>query len=568
MNRLISTSLALFLTLVTNAAFANNPDKTVSEKATPKNPNILLLVAEDLSPRIGAFGDALALTPNIDKLAEQSVRYTNVFTAAGVCAPSRAGLITGVHPNAIGAGGMRTSDFQHNGGTEYRSVPPVDVKAFPELLRKAGYWTYENSKLDYQFSGPLPEQGPFTLWDAEAGSTQGVYWNEREEGKPFFGMYAFLETHESGLLPRWDFSNGILPSVMGVMQWYWHLGTKEVIQPEDVTVPPYLPDSPGVRETIAQQYNNTITMDRVVGEILEQLKKDGLAEDTIVIWTTDHGDGFPRIKREANYTSLKVPMTIYWPEKWRPEHIKPGTVDNQLISFIDIAPTILAIAGAEKPDFLMGNDFSVKGGGGREHYFAAADRVEEAAERVRTVSDGRFKLMRNYRSVPSYQYSGFRSGMPMMKDLLSLHKQGKLNEDQEQFFQLRPYEQLFDTLNDPYELKDLAQNPDYKKQWLRLQKVLNEWQGRVKDYGEIPEKELALQFWPNGIEPITETPVVVVKNNKVTLTAKDNASIGYKIDDGEWLLYSLPLNISKGSSITAKAVRYGWGESEEVELTL
>ena len=534
----------------------------------PDQPNILLLVAEDLSPRIGAFGDQLARTPHIDQLASEGVRYTNTYTAAGVCAPSRAALITGVHPNAIGAGGMRTSDFHHNGGTEYLTVPPEEVKAFPELLRKAGYWTYEVNKLDYQFSGPLPESGPFTIWDTESGETRGAVWRDRPKDKPFFGMYAFLETHESGLLPRWSFEGGIVAGVMGIMQWKWHFGTDEVIQPEDVTVPPYLPDSPGVRETLAQQYNNTITMDEIVGEIRTKLEKDGLADNTIIIWTTDHGDGFPRVKREANRTSLEVPMVIYWPEKYRPEHIKPGTVDDQLLSFIDLPPAILAMGGAEKPDFMIGNDFTDKDGAGRQYYFAAADRVEEAPERVRTVSDGRFKLMRNYRQVPGYQFTQFRSAMPMMKDLVKLHKEGKLSDNQEQFFQLRPFEQLFDTLSDPYELNDIAGLPEHQEKLKELRAAMDDWQVRVKDYGEIPEKELALQFWPDGIQPVTAKPEIKLEQGKLVMAAKNNASIGYQVDGGDWLLYSEPLTVKEGSEVTAKAVRYGWAESEEVEIEL
>lgn len=558
MNVLQKTGLAMATALALSPALAAD------------QPNILFLVAEDLSPRIGAWGDELAETPNIDKLVAKGVKYTNVYTAAGVSAPSRAALITGAHPNAIGAGGMRTSDYHHNGGTEYLSVPPAEVKAFPELLREAGYWTYENNKLDYQFSGPLPGQGPFTIWDAEGTNNTSLDWTAADKDKPWFGMYAYLETHESGLLPRWEFDQPVTAAIMGIMQWKWHLGYESKVTPEDVIIPPYYPDTAGVRETIAQQYNNVATMDTIVGDLLAKLEADGEADDTIIIWTTDHGDGFPRIKREGNNVSLQVPMTIYWPEKWRPAHLKPGDVDEQIISFIDIAPTILNMAGAEQPEFMIGNDFLQEGGGGREYYFAAADRIEEAQERTRTVSDSKVKLIVNYRDVPGYQFSGFRSGMPMMASLLEEHEAGNLNEEQEQFFKVRPREQFYDLGNDPYELNNVIDDPAYAEDVARLRSQLAKWQEEVADYGLIPEKELALQFWPDGIQPITEPSEINVEGNTVTIVNPNPAaSIGYRLDGGPWLLYSGPITVAdENQNIITKAVRYGWAESEKTDILL
>ncbi|MGF1760129.1 sulfatase [Photobacterium sagamiensis] len=558
MNALKKTGLAVATAMAMSPALAAD------------QPNILFLVAEDLSPRIGAYGDEIAETPNIDKLVAKGVKYTNVYTAAGVSAPSRAALITGAHPNAIGAGGMRPSDYHLNGGTRYLAVPPEEIKAFPELLRKAGYWTYENNKLDYQFSEGLPETGPFTIWDKEGNNNTDLDWTAAKEDKPWFGMYAYLETHESGLLPRWDFDQDIMAAVMGIMQWKWHLGYESNVTPEDVTIPPYYPDSPGIRETIAQQYNNVATMDTIIGDLLAKLEADGEADDTIIIWTTDHGDGFPRVKREGNNVSLQVPMTIYWPEKWRPKHIKPGTTDDQIISFIDLAPTILAMGGAEQPDFMIGNNFVQENGGGREYYFAAADRIEEAEERTRTVSDSKYKLILNYLDVPSYQYSGFRAGMPMMRDLLALHEAGSLNEEQEQFFKVRPKEQFFDLSNDPYELNNVIDEPQYAEDIERLRSEMARWQSEVADYAVITEKELALQFWPDGIQPITESSELKIEGGKIVITnSNPAASVGYRVNGGDWKLYTGPIEIKDGlEDVITKAVRYGWAESEETYIKL
>jgi arylsulfatase A-like enzyme len=180
-----------------------------------ERPNILLLLAEDMSSRVGAFGDVIAVTPNLGALAEQGVRYDNVFTIAGVCAPSRAALITGVHQNAMGAGHMRSHGFAE---ARYRAVPPPDVKAFPELLRAASYFTYVSSKLDYQFSGTNVGQGPFTIWDEEAFRAASVSWRMRPEGRPFFGMYAYMETHQSGIFPRSGWPRSFVHLVTGIFQ--------------------------------------------------------------------------------------------------------------------------------------------------------------------------------------------------------------------------------------------------------------------------------------------------------------------------------------------------------------
>ena len=205
-----------------------------------ERPNILLLIAEDLSPRIEPYGDDLAKTPNLTKLGTKSIRYTSAFTTAGVCAPSRASLITGQHQISFGAQHMRTSTSPLG---KYLALPPDQVKAFPELLRKEGYFTFTDSKLDYQFSGIRSGSGPFTIWDSESASDTG--WRDRNENQPFFGMINFFETHESGVMR---------PS--GVPHSATHLATQlarlklvapEVTNPHDVKLPPYYPDNHVVR---------------------------------------------------------------------------------------------------------------------------------------------------------------------------------------------------------------------------------------------------------------------------------------------------------------------------------
>ena len=247
-----STVAALLVALAGTAAPANAADV---------RPNILLLVAEDLGLRIGTFGGPVAVTPRLDRMAREGTRYTRVFTTSGVCAPSRAALITGVHAISTGSQHMRTS----NKG--YKSVPPPEVKAFPELLRAAGYATFTDFKLDYQFSGTGGGSGPFTVWDEE-GFT--AHWRKLGGDRPFFGMVNFLETHESGVFPRLTLPRSGAHAVMQLVHLYLHRGHEDVVSPEDVTLPPYYPDTPLVRADVARHYNNVHRMDERVGEILDQ----------------------------------------------------------------------------------------------------------------------------------------------------------------------------------------------------------------------------------------------------------------------------------------------------------
>ena len=415
-------------------ALVNSP-VTALESLVDERPNILLLVAEDMSSRVGAFGDETAVTPNIDRLAAEGVRFTNVFTTAGVCAPSRAALITGMHQVSIGAQHMRTTTY---GPSVYLAIPPPQVKAFPELLRREGYYTFTDTKLDYQFSGIRSGSGPFTIWDQEG---RGSSWKQRKPGQPFFGMINFMHTHESGLFSRTTPARNEMHLVMSKMQSQLHAGSKAVVGAESVKVPPYYSDTEIVRKDIARQYNNIYTMDQKVGEILAELEQDGLADNTIVIWTTDHGDGFPRAKRELYDSGLKVPMVIRWPAAYRPVEFAQGSIDRRLISFVDMAPTLLKMAGAEQPTYVHGASFyepenyEAEEEAKRKYIYASRDRMDAFHDRQRAVRDKRFKYIRNYYPEKTgYQKLSFRENVDMMRELGDLFAQGALNDIQQRWF--------------------------------------------------------------------------------------------------------------------------------------
>tara|TARA_R110002094_G_scaffold54390_3_gene65597 strand:+ start:434 stop:2110 length:1677 start_codon:yes stop_codon:yes gene_type:complete len=534
--------------------------------ASLERPNILLLMAEDMSARVGAFGDPVAVTPTLDRLADEGVRYPNTFTTAGVCAPSRAAHIMGVHQNRFGGQHMRASSSHWP--LKYQVVPPPEMKAYPELLRRAGYYTFVTQKLDYQVSGTSLGSGPFSVWDDETWAQ--FPWQEAPDGVPFYGFMTFMETHESGMFPRWVWPNSIPHLVMQGMHIYLNWGVDDVVAPQDVAVPPYLPDTGPVRRDIARHYNNIYTMDRRVGEVLARLEADGLADDTIVIWTTDHGDGLPRAKRELFDSGIKVPLIIRWPEKYRPADVAAGSVDERLVSFVDIAPTLLNLAGVEAPAYLEGSVFAgTMPSAPRQYIFAARDRLDDQIDRQRSVRDQRYKYILNYYpGTPGAAHLDFRDNLGSMAELWALHDAGELNAAQARWFEPRPPEELYDTQADPDELVNLAQRLDHARVLQRLRAALQDWQRRGPDLGALPEEEMVRRFWPELEQPQTATPQMSRdKQGRVDVRVQTvGASVGLRVGDGPWRLYTGPVKTAPGEQVTAKAVRYGWLESEEAVL--
>jgi len=526
-------------------------------------PNILVLMAEDMSSRVGAFGDAVAVTPNLDQLAQQSVRYTNTFTAAGVCAPSRTAHITGMHQISVGGQHMRTSSAPIGG---YKSVPPVDVKAYPELLRGAGYYTWTDQKLDYQFSGTQAGSGPFTIWSDEGSDG---HWRNRVDGQPFFGLMNFNVTHESGVMqPLGSWPNSPMHFVIQLVR----AATMPAVEatapttPAQVNLPPYYPDTQTVRADVAKHYNNIHAMDRQVGEVLAELKDDGLLESTIVVWTTDHGDGLPRAKRDLFDSGIKVPMMIRWPEAYRPADVEANSIDSRLISFVDFAPTMLKLAGVALPEYLQGQDFV--NAEPREYIYASRDRIDAISDRQRAVRDARYKYIRSwYPEQPSGHKLAFRDNLDMVREMQNLYEAGELNEAQRQWFEAPGVERLFDLQNDPFELNNLAESIDHQVVLLRMRGELEQWQGRVEDWSEEPEAAMLESFNPGGKVPMTETPSLSFVDGRLLLSsATAGASLGYRVDDGDWQVFQSAIKVPSGVSISAKAIRYGWQESEVATL--
>ncbi|MCB1843921.1 MAG: sulfatase-like hydrolase/transferase, partial [Halioglobus sp.] len=286
-----------------------------------------------------------------------------------------------------------------------------------------------------------------------------------------------------------------------------------------------------------------------------------------VIWTTDHGDGLARAKRELFDSGIHVPMIIRWPPAYRPQGVEPGTVDDRLISFVDLAPTILALAGVKTPADLPGINFASTQT--REYVYAARDRIDEVPDRQRAVRDKRYKYLRSWHpSQPGGHALAFRDNADMVLEMQRLYREGRLNAAQRQWFEAPGEERLFDTLSDPFELDNLVRDAAYAETLQRMRGALDAWLAVTPDCSEEPEANMVARFQPHGETPVTPAPSVSFQGGQVVLSASDNASVGYRVDDGAWQVYAAPFVAPTGGRLRAKAVRYGWEESEVVEWTV
>ncbi len=437
-----------------------------------ERPNILWIVFEDISPEIGAYGDDYAATPNLDRLAAQSVLYTRAFSNAGACAPARSTLITGMYPPSLGTSHMRSS-----------GRPPAFVRGFPEYLRDAGYYTSNHSKLDYNFE--ISE----ATWDRVSPDWKADGWRKRG-GKPFFTVVNITETHSSQTYHPW-------------VDWR---GRREAIDPDlrhdpaRATVPPFYPDTQAVREIFARYADNITFADRKVADILATLEQDGLADETIVFFYSDHGTGLPRSKSFLFESSTRVPLLIRFPEKHdAPAPARPGGKISRLVAFVDFAPTVLSLAGVEIPQHFQGQAFLGPAAGFPPQFvFGYRDRMDERYEFIRSVRDGRFKYIRNYfphRAWFREQTRLYPSTNPVLSIWHELAYAGKLTGAAAVYMaDKKPREQVFDLRLDPHEVNNLAGDSRYAGVLAKLRKAHRAWLFKIRDTGFLPEEEMWLRF--------------------------------------------------------------------------
>jgi N-sulfoglucosamine sulfohydrolase len=532
-----------------------------NQNQNKKRPNILWISTEDISPHLGCYGDKTAKTPNIDKLAAQGIRYTNCFTTAAISAPVRSGIITGMYATSIGCMHMRTTSYRRSAENpiEFTAVPPHYVKAFTEYMRAAGYYCTNNSKTDYQFS---KDPVPASIWDE--CSRNATYKNRSDKSQPFFAVFNWVGTHES---QNWDIS-------------------KVKTDPNSVKVPPYYPDNEIVRKNLAKMYDNIAVLDSVVGTMLAELDREGELDNTIIFFWGDHGDGLPRAKRWLYDSGLNIPLIIKFPDKY-----KAGTVDDNLISSIDFGPTVLSLAGITVPAHMQGIPFlGSQTGTPRDAVFGARDRVDESYDMIRSVRTKSYLYIRNfYPNTPFPIWIPYLSNMPIYKEMLRLDAEGKLTGAQKSWMAYsRPPEELYDVKTDPYQIKNLIDNPKLKPVLDDLRKRHAQWTLETGDMGHMNEPEMIEQMWPGGKQPVTDVPYFIInspedrasKNYRTGGTWSSpmtldfycpthGASLVYTFEEKNnphWLIYTGPLHLKPGTyNIRVKAVRYGYKESEELK---
>jgi len=426
--------------------------------AGPKKdrPNILWISLEDIGQELGCYGDEYALSPNIDKLAAEGIRYDRAFTHAPVCAPARCGIITGVYPTTSGGNNMRC-----------RTILPEGIRCFPEYLREAGWFCSNHSKTDYQFRHPPG------VWDSNRRKDH--WWRERKEGQPFFVVVNLTSTHESRI-------RGGQPGLPA--------GLKH--DPAKAKLPAYHPDTPVVRQAWANYYDNITATDRVVGNILAQLAEDGLAEETIVFFWGDHGSGMTRGKRWVYDSGTRVPIAVRVPARWREyaKAEKPGSGVGDFVQFLDLAPTVLSLAGVKIPAYMHGRAFlGPQRGEAPEYFFAFRDRMDERYDMIRMCRDKEYMYIRNFRWWrPHSQLIGYMRNVPSLGEMWRLHREGKLNAAQSIFFAPRkPKEELYDVVRDPDQVHNLAGDPEYAARLAKMRKVSQQWQKDTGDLAFIPE---------------------------------------------------------------------------------
>jgi arylsulfatase A-like enzyme len=438
-----------------------------AKKTGSDRPNILWITCEDISPALGCYGDPYALTPNLDKLAAEGILYENAFTTAPVCSPARSCLITGMYATSLGSQHLR-SDVKL----------PDNVKCFTEHLRAEGYYCSNNYKEDYNFKAP-------NAWD---DSSKMAHWRHRKAGQPFFSVFNSVTTHQSQI-------DG--PDPRFFAKYSANLKPEHRHDPAIAALPPFYPDTPAVRDTWARYYDLVTLMDREVGHILEELRDDGLADNTIVFFFSDHGFGIPRFKRTLYDTGLRVPLIVRFPERYR--HLAParpgGRIDD-LVSFVDFAPTVLSLAGSPSPEYMQGRAFlGTKSGEPREYVYGASSRVDEAYELSRSVRDKRYKYIRNYMPhLPYAQVSAWPDEADIAKELRRLAAAGKLRGPRAFFArQEKPREELYDTQVDPYEIRNLADSPRHADTLERMRRVHHTWVTDTLDLGFLPEAEMHIR---------------------------------------------------------------------------
>lgn len=410
-------------------------------------PNIVWIIADDLSPDLGCYGTKAVSTPNIDRLAKQGTRFTHMFATSPVCSPSRTSLVTGSYQTTIGG---------HHHRTRLKPILPLGHTVM-EVFHKKGYYVTNSG---WPLKG---KRGGKTDYNFETNSKlfDGNDWRNRSDGQPFFSQIQVFEPHRR------------------------FVKDTNTDRAQQLKFPPVYPDHPVTRADWANYLATVEVLDRKVGEVISRLKEDGLLESTMIFFFADHGRPHAWGKQWLYDGGLRIPLIIRWPKNF-----KAGVVDDRLLSMIDIAPTSLHAAGIDVPKFMQGLSFWDKQSPGREAVFAARDRCGDAVDRIRAIRSRDFKYIRNFMPERPYmQQSGYKTAQyPVITLFKVLHKKGELTDAQSRFMaSIKPAEELYDLKNDPFELHNLANSDKHQEYLIQCRNKLSSWQKSTRDLGIHPE---------------------------------------------------------------------------------
>lgn len=485
--------------------------------------NILWITIEDTSPHfIGSYGNEHVRTPHIDRLAEEGVRFTNAFATAPVCAAARSTIITGI-PNEIAGTGNHRSYFPL----------PENVQGFPSYLRNAGYYTSNNFKTDYNTS-----DADRLIEDSWHESSRRAGWWNRESSQPFFSVVNFMESHQSYTMTH---------------PWNWYqrfvidnLDEQEITSADKIDMPPFYRDTPEMRKHFNRVYNSLNLTDKIIGELLERLEDDGLIDSTIIFFYSDHGQGIPRAKSSSIGLSYRVPMIIWFPEQYR--HLSPwemNTVSDELISFTDLAPTILSLVGLTIPEYMKGRPFmGQQRNDSWDYIYTARNRIDETPGLERSVSDGRFIYTRVFLPhFPEVRYQKYSDVSDIKKIIRRDHAEGNLNPTQKEMLLPREVEYLYDLHSDPWEIHNLADQAEYSDRLVDMRDQLKSYLLEVKDIHFLPEYELRqiaetispMEYREKDVERVRNTISSAWK--AMDLATEDEELIEMLKDDDPWVRY-------------------------------
>ncbi|MEO9475969.1 MAG: sulfatase [Cyclobacteriaceae bacterium] len=424
-------------------------------------PNILWLIIEDFSPDLSCYGNTDLHTPNIDQIAQEGTLYTQAYTSAPVCSPSRSAFMTGMYQTTIGAQHHRS----HRGDG---FTLPDTVKTAPEWFAQNGYFTANIKHGFDQFKGT----GKKDLNFKHNKLFQSNHWDSLKANQPFYAQVNFAPVH----------------------RMMYKMPDTLLVDPDSVHLPPYYPDHPVARLDWAKYLTKAMLLDNMVGEVMQKLKQDGLQENTIVMLFGDHGRNHIRGKQWLYDPGLHIPLIIKRPNQ------PAGIVDDILVSGIDLLPTSLGLAGLDIPSAMQGINFL--DADPRNYIYAARDRCDESAERVRAVRGKGYKYIRNYMpELPYMQPNKYKQAYyPMWMLMEKLAEENKLNADQLKFLQsTKPIEELYDLIADPHELNNLASSPEHTAKLNEMRELLDNWVIETKDQGQFPESDSVRAMWSQKI---------------------------------------------------------------------